>query len=143
MTTRRNFLIAIAVVGVGAVSWMTEPAVGGVYVVKRSDNICGLRDASKLSHPARVDHDRLVAATPEWKRIARERIDPDSALGSVLRSQANSRILKACIKVQQRDSFCSIWKAIRRRDGKPVADATESVLGLLDSFIEPPSGLVG
>jgi hypothetical protein len=138
MPTRRVLFTAAAMVAVVAMGWFRGSSGGSDYIVKRRDNICGLRDASKLSHPARVDHPRLVAATPEWKRIEKEGIDPDSARGSVLRTQAYSRVLEACLKVRDDGAYCSIWKAIRRRDGAPVADVTEQVLALLPGILEGP-----
>ena len=55
---------------------------GTPYVVNKSDNICGLDQPRQLTNPAVVDYDTLLAATPEAKKIAKDKIDPKSSQAS-------------------------------------------------------------
>lgn len=106
-------------------------ATGRTWIVKPSDNICGLSDATQLSNPARVDYKKLLAATPEMKEIVKEGIDPQSPEGIQLRTEAADRVAKAAEKVRQSLGHCSVWKAIRHRDGRKVPDITKKVLAEL------------
>ena len=98
-----------------------------VYIARRADNICGLNDPRKLSRPAVVAYSVLLNATPQVKRIKREKIDPDSAQGVVLMTRARALVLEKCVGVIRKHGYCSVWKAIRRRDGKPIPDITALV----------------
>ncbi|MBI5364394.1 MAG: hypothetical protein HZA53_14535, partial [Planctomycetes bacterium] len=51
----------------------TETAV--TWICDRADNICGLDDAKTLSNPAKVDYQKLLEATAEYKKIKDEKID--------------------------------------------------------------------
>ena len=106
-------------------------ASGSGWVVKKTDNICGLDDARMLSNPAKVDYDRLLRATPEMKKIRNDGIDPNSSKGIQLRSAAVDRVRKACSSVQQSNGYCSVWKSVSHRDGRSIPDATSSVLAQL------------
>ncbi len=101
----------------------------GEWIASSSDNICGLRDLGQLSNPARVDHPRLLKATPELKRLRDEKIDPNSPEGIQLREKAVDRVRAACEQVRRREGNCSVWRAIRNRDGRQVPDLTGRVLG--------------
>lgn len=103
-----------------------EPA-GSGWVVKKTDNICGLDDARMLTNPAKVDYGRLLRATPEMKKMRNEGIDPSSPKGISLRTKAVDRVRRACHAVQQANGHCSVWKAVRHRDGRSVTDITASV----------------
>lgn len=101
------------------------------WVVRQSDNICGLKNARQLSNPGKVDFSSLYDSTPEAKKIKRDKIDPNSPEGSQLRSAAFERIRKACEKVMNNRSLCSVWKSISSRSGKTAQDVTEKVRRLL------------
>lgn len=116
--------------GVGAfegLSFAIDDGRGTDYVVVRTDSICGLDDPRQLTRPARVDHAKLIALTPQMKLMKRERINPNSARGIHLRTEAAKLVSKACDKVRKEKRFCSVWKKIRRRDGKKIADITALV----------------
>lgn len=100
---------------------------GTPYVVNKSDNICGLDQPRQLTSPAKVDYSALLAETPEAKKIEREKIDPDSSEGITLMTKARARVLKACESVRAAQGHCSVWKVIRRRDGKALSDITDAV----------------
>ena len=100
---------------------------GTDYVVVKTDNICGLEDPRQLTRPARVDHAKLIALTPQMQLMKREKINPNSARGIHLRTEAAKVVSRACEKVRGQKQFCSVWKKIRRRDGKKIADITALV----------------
>lgn len=100
---------------------------GETWIVKPSDNICGIADPKKISNPAKVDYDFLFEATPEIKEMRRERIDPASARGKQLRRAANELITKGAELVRRSRGHCGIWKAIRHVDGRSIPDVTEDV----------------
>lgn len=101
------------------------------WQVDKSDNICGLDDARQLSSPAVVNYDRLLAATPEMKRLKDEKIDANSSEGIQLRQKAVDRIREKCDALRVQKGYCSVWKAARHSDGRAVADVTDSVIALL------------
>ena len=104
---------------------------GTPYVVNKTDNICGLDQPRQLTKPAFVDYDALLAATPEAKKVAKDRIDPNSSQGITLMTKARARVLKACESARASGGYCSVWKVIRRRDGKAVSNITGTVKRLL------------
>lgn len=101
------------------------------WIVKQSDNICGLTNARQLSNPGVVDFSSLYDSTPEARKIKDEGIDPNSPEGSQLRAAAFERIRKAAVQVMNDKGLCSVWKKIRSRSGNAPTDITESVRGLL------------
>jgi hypothetical protein len=101
------------------------------WVVDRADNICGLEDAKTLSKPAKVDYDALLKATPQYKKIKDNKIDPNSPEGIQLRQEAANKVRDACDKIRQQNGYCSVWKTIKHTDGRAVADITDLVKALL------------
>lgn len=104
---------------------------GTPYHVNKADNICGLDEPRQLTNPASVNYSALLDATPEMKKIAKDKIDPTSSEGITLTAKARSRVLSACESVRQSGGYCSVWKSIRRRDKKAISDVTDSVKRLL------------
>ena len=127
-------LVLLAVLGLGIRLAADDEEDPGVYIVDVSDWICGLGDPRQLTHPARVEYDRLMDATPEMQELRREGIDPDSARGVILRTRAQAEVKRACTVVRQRLGHCSMWKEIRRRDGKPIPDRTLETLKEVGRF---------
>lgn len=105
-------------------------AVFSGWQVDKSDNICGLDDARQLSNPVVVSYDRLLAATPEMKRMKDEKIDANSSEGIQLRQKAVDRIREKCDALRVQKGYCSVWKTARHSDGRAVADVTDSVIAL-------------
>jgi hypothetical protein len=99
---------------------------GSTWIVDRADNICGLDDPKMLSKPAKVDYDALLEATPEMKKIKDDKIDPSSPLGIQLRQTAVTHVQAAVEKARAAGGYCSVWKAIRHKDGRIVPDITEA-----------------
>ena len=100
---------------------------GTPYIVEKSDNICGLDEPRQLTDPAVVDYDALLKATPEYKKIEKDKIDPKSSEGITLLTKARARVLKACESVRASKGHCSVWKKIARRDKKAITDITDAV----------------
>lgn len=101
------------------------------WIVKSGDNLCGLREASQLSNPALVDYDALLKATPEMEKLEREGIDPASPKGVQLKAKATDRVAEAAEDVRKAQGHCSVWKAVRHKDGRSVPDVTSLVMGQL------------
>lgn len=101
---------------------------GRDWVLRTADNICGLRDANQLTHPAVIDFEACLAATPEMKRIASQGIDPKSAEGIQLRNAAVTRVTNAAEAVRSAGGYCSVWKEIRHKDGRAIDDLSARVI---------------
>jgi hypothetical protein len=102
-------------------------ALTSTWICDRSDNICGLDDPRMLSKPCKVDYDALLKATPEMKKIANDKIDPNSSEGINLRQKAVDRIRDKAEAVRTANGYCSVWKAIRHQDGRTIPDITDLV----------------
>ncbi|MBI5361597.1 MAG: hypothetical protein HZA53_00370 [Planctomycetes bacterium] len=107
---------------------------GADWIAQKADGICGLDDPARVSNPALVQYASLVDATPEAKKLRDEDIDPRSAAGIQLLQRAADRVRDECETVRAARGHCSVWKRIRHRDGRVVADVTEFVL----ARIRPP-----
>lgn len=105
----------------------SDRSIASDWIADSDDHICGLSSLRALSDPAKVDYSVLWDATPEIKEMKRDGIDPGSAEGIQLQQKAKRRILKACKSVQDDRSNCSVWKAIKHKDGRTISDITEKV----------------
>jgi hypothetical protein len=101
------------------------------WIVKKSDHICGLSNAKMLSNPAKVDYAQLLQATPEIKKLKDEQIDPKSPEGAQLRAKAATRVATVCETVRVEKGHCSVWKAVKHKDGRAISDITTAVKGKL------------
>jgi hypothetical protein len=106
---------------------LSTSALTSTWICDRSDNICGLDDPRMLSKPCKVDYDALLKATPEMKKIANDKIDPNSSEGINLRQKAVDRIREKAEAVRTANGYCSVWKAIRHQDGRTIPDITDLV----------------
>ena len=102
------------------------PLVGG-WVFKSSDHISGIKTKKKISNPAKIDYDDVLASTAQMKRIEREKIDPKSREGKALRNEAKRAVVSACTTVHQAQRHCGIWKAISHSDGRRIPDVSKLV----------------
>lgn len=98
------------------------------WILRTSDNICGLRDANQLTHPGQINFETCLQATPEMKRLRDQGIDPKSAEGIQLRSAGMSRVTSACERVRSAQGYCSVWKEIRHKDGRAITDLSSQVI---------------
>lgn len=105
----------------------TPPALGSAWLARTTDNICGLSNLNQLSNPAEVDFAACLAATPQMKKMRDEKIDPSSPDGIRLHTEAVNRVKDACETVRVANGYCSVWKEIRHKDGRAIADVTDKV----------------
>jgi hypothetical protein len=118
--------------------WAGEPAVTAALLAPRllpspwraqpRDNVCGLRDLSQLSMPAKIDFERCLEATPEVKRMRKQGIRSQSPAGIQLLNQAINRVCEAAEAARAAGGYCSVWKAIEHRDRRPIPDLTPQVV---------------
>jgi hypothetical protein len=92
------------------------------------DNVCGLRDLSQLSMPAKIDFERCLEATPEMKRMRKQGIRAQSPEGIQLLNEAINRVSEAANLVRAAGGYCSVWKAIEHRDRRRIPDLTAQVV---------------
>jgi hypothetical protein len=97
------------------------------WICDRSDNICGLDDPKMLSKPAKIDYEALLKATPEMKKIAADKIDPNSSEGINLKNRAADRVREKSEAVRAAQGYCSVWKTISHKDGRTIPDITDLV----------------
>ena len=100
---------------------------GTPFVVDKSDSICGIDEPRAITKPAKVDYDTLLASTSEVRLMKKRKIDRDSAEGIRLLSAARRKVLSACEEVRSSEGYDSVWKDIKRRDKRAVADITRKV----------------
>lgn len=97
------------------------------WIVKSTDNVCGLKEAAQVSNPAVVDWQTLLEATPEMRKLRSEKIAEDSPEGIQLLTEASNRVTQACESLRASQGHCSVWKSIRHKDGRAVTDLTDLV----------------
>lgn len=97
------------------------------WLAKVSDNICGLSDLSQLSNPAKVDWQACLDTTPEMKKAIKDKIDLTTPEGIKLATDAANKVSAACEIVRVANSYCSVWRDIRHKDGRTIPDITELV----------------
>jgi hypothetical protein len=106
----------------------SEAGIAGGWIASERDNICGISTLKRVTNPAQVDFDTLLAATPQVKEMERKRIDPGSAEGRALRRSARTLITKASELVRKARGHCSVWKVIAHKDGRGIPNVTGHVL---------------
>ena len=100
---------------------------GTPFIVDKTDSICGIDEPRAITSPASIDYEAVLEVTEEVKLLKRRRIDPESAKGIKLMTDARHKVLAACEGVRSDAMYCSIWKKIKRRDKTPIDDVTEKV----------------
>lgn len=85
--------------------------------------------ASNTSAPATIDEAKVREATPEWKKMQAEAIDPDSAQGKQLMVRMNTRIQDAVRSVAAAENRDLVTRKddISDRQGREVTDLTDKV----------------
>jgi hypothetical protein len=85
--------------------------------------------ASNTSAPATIDEAKVREATPEWKKMQAEAIDPDSAQGKQLMVRMNTRIQDAVRSVAAAENRDLVTRKddISDRQGRDVTDLTDKV----------------
>jgi hypothetical protein len=100
------------------------------WIAKAADNICGLRDVAQVSNPAAVDFKACLDVTPEMKKAREEKIDLTTPEGIKLTNEAVNRVTEACETIRVANGYCSVWKAIKHKDGRAAPDITQLVKAL-------------
>ena len=85
--------------------------------------------ASNTSAPATIDEAKVREATPEWKKMQAEAIDPDSAQGKQLMVRMNTRSQDAVRSVAAAENRDLVTRKddISDRQGREVSDLTDKV----------------
>jgi len=85
--------------------------------------------ASNTSAPATIDEAKVKEATPEWKKMQAEGIDPDSAQGKQLVVRMNTRIQDALRSVAAAENRDLVTRKddISDRQGRDIVDLTDKV----------------
>ena len=100
------------------------------WIAKVTDSICGLRDPNQVSNPAQIDFKACLDATPEMKKLVRDKIDVTTPEGIRLSNDAVNRVTSACETVRVANGYCSVWKTIKHKDARVVTDISEQVKAL-------------
>ena len=111
----------------------TTDLTGADWDVKSENSVCGVSTARQITNPAKVDYEKLMSATSEMKELEREGIKRDSARGQTLVIKARDKVRRASKAVMDEKGHCSVWKKIRHKKGRTVADITSSVEAKLGS----------
>lgn len=98
-------------------------------VTVRSGAVVYHGSASNTSAPATIDEAKVREATPEWKKMQAEAIDPDSAQGKQLMVRMNTRIQDAVRSVAAAENRDLVTRKddISDRQGREVTDLTDKV----------------
>lgn len=85
--------------------------------------------ASNTSAPATIDEAKVKEATPEWKKMQAEGIDPDSAQGKQLVVRMNTRVQDAVRSVAAAENRDLVTRKddISDRQGRDIVDLTDKV----------------
>ncbi|MFN3244153.1 MAG: hypothetical protein ACE37K_21790 [Planctomycetota bacterium] len=91
--------------------------------------------AANTSAPATLVAKKVRSATPEWKKIKSDGIDPDSARGKQLITKMNKRIRKAVKAVADSESRDMVTRKMDLRDdqGREVVDLTDLVIAEIEA----------
>ena len=111
--------------------WLALPLAAQVTVKKGAVVYVG--SASNTTAPATVEETKLRDATPEWKKIQADGIDPDSAQGKQLLTKMNTRISKAVKDVAETEKRDMVTRKddISDKKGRDVVDLTDKVVAKL------------
>jgi hypothetical protein len=97
------------------------------WIAKSGDSICGLKEPSQVSNPVVVDWQACLDATPEMKKAKAEKIDLSTPEGIKLVNEATNRVTEACESIRAANGYCSVWKAIKHKDGRAITDISDLV----------------
>lgn len=118
--------VALEVAPRGASELATAPA-SKDWVAKSGDSICGLKEPTQVSNPVVIDWQACLDATPEMKKIKSEKIDVSTPEGIKLVNEATNRVTQACETLRTANGYCSVWKAIKHKDGRAITDISDLV----------------
>ena len=99
------------------------------WTAKTTDNVCGLNSLNQVSNPAIVQYQDCINSTPEMIKIVKDKIDLSSPEGIKLLTDATNKVISGCETVRASNNYCSVWRAIKHKDGRSIPDITEKVKG--------------
>ena len=115
--------------------WLRSPGPSSIALGRQSVQVyldgSLMGELGQLSNPARVNFPSVLDSTSEMKKLKALGVDPSSPRGIQLRTAAVDRVAQACDAVRRELGHCSVWKAIRHRDGRQIPDITQKALALL------------
>ena len=91
--------------------------------------------SANCSQPATINHDKVRDETPEWKTIRSEGVRRGTARYTLLISEMNARIQRACRKAAEEGGRdCVVGhRDIKNDHGLGVVDLTDEVIAKLDA----------
>jgi len=101
------------------------------WIATPSDNICGIKKPEQVTQPGIISWQQALDATDEMKKIKREKIDKNSALGITLMEAATRKTRNACQKAMKDMNVDSVWKQISHVRKVPW-DVTHKVIEILE-----------
>jgi len=101
------------------------------WIATPSDNICGIKKPEQVTQPGIISWQKALDATDEMKKIKREKIDKNSALGITLMEAATRKTRNACQKAMKDMNVDSVWKQISHVRKVPW-DVTHKVIEILE-----------
>ena len=101
------------------------------WIATPADNICGLKDPKQVRQPGIISWRQAMDATDEMKKIKREKIDKNSALGITLIEAATRKTRNACQRAMKDMNVDSVWKQISHVRKVPW-DVTHKVIEILE-----------
>jgi len=101
------------------------------WIATPSDNICGIKKPEQVTQPGIISWQQALDATDEMKKIKREKIDKNSALGITLIEAATRKTRNACQKAMKDMNVDSVWKQISHVRKVPW-DVTHKVIEILE-----------
>jgi len=101
------------------------------WIATPADNICGIKKPEQVTQPGIISWQQALDATDEMKKIKREKIDKNSALGITLIEAATRKTRNACQKAMKDMNVDSVWKQISHVRKVPW-DVTHKVIEILE-----------
>ena len=110
-------------------------ATASAQVSLKKKAVVYIGSAANTTAPATVVAKKVRAATPEWKKIESDGIDPDSARGKQLITKMNQRIRKAVKAVADSENRDMVTRKKDMKDdrGRDVVDLTDLVIAEIEA----------
>ena len=103
------------------------------WIADKADNVCGVKDPKQVKFPGIISWQRAMDTTAEMKKIKREKIDKNSALGITLIEAATRKTRNACQRSMKDMNVDSVWKQISHVRKVPW-DVTHNVVEILKRY---------
>ena len=103
------------------------------WIADKADIVCGVKDPKQVKFPGIISWQRAMDTTAEMKKIKREKIDKNSALGITLIEAATRKTRNACQRAMKDMNVDSVWKQISHVRKVPW-DVTYNVVVILKRY---------